>query len=84
MAQDAESYLQFLPVARLYLKLGGIDDTVRILASIIERMLAGREEKDLLQIVNGVLERNPDHVDALRMLVRIHWWQRDMKPLITR
>jgi len=81
MAQDAESYLQFLPVARLYLKLGGIDDTVRILASIIERMLAGREEKDLLQIVNGVLERNPDHVDALRMLVRIHWWQRDMDAL---
>jgi len=81
MAQDAGNYLQFLPVARLYLKLGKIDDSIRILASIIERMLAGREEKELLEIVNGVLERNPDHIDALRMLIRIHWWQRDMDAL---
>ena len=81
MAQDPGNYVQFLPVARLYLKVGQIDETVRILGSIIERMLAGREEKDLLQIVHGVLERNPDHVEALRMLVRIHWWQRDMEAL---
>ena len=81
MAQDAGNYLQFLPVARLYLELGKIDDSIRILASIIERMLAGREEKELLEIVNGVLERNPDHIDALRMLIRIHWWQRDMDAL---
>src|SRR5678816_4809844 len=81
MAQDAGNYLQFLPVAHLYLELGKIDDTVRILANIIERMLAGREEKELVEIVNGVLERNPDHIDALRMLIRIHWWQRDMDAL---
>src|SRR4030095_15349603 len=81
MAQDPGNYLQFLPVARLYLKTGDIDETVRLLGSIIERMLAGREEKELLDIVNGVLERNRDHVAALRMLVRIHWWQRDMDAL---
>src|SRR6185312_9636897 len=34
-----------------------------------------------LEIVNQVLERNPDHVAGLRMLVRIHWWQRDMDAL---
>ena len=79
--QDSANYLQYLPVARLYLKTGEIDETVRILASMIERMLASREEKDLLEIVNGVLERNPDHVEGLRMLVRIHWWQRDMEAL---
>ena len=81
MDQDPTNYVQFLPVARLYLKVGQIDETIRILGSIIERMLAGREEKDLLEIVNGVLERNPDHVEGLRMLVRIHWWQRDMEAL---
>ena len=79
--QDPANYLQYLPVARLYLKVGDIDETVRVLASVIERMLASREEKDLLEIVNGVLERNPDHVEGLRMLVRIHWWQRDMDAL---
>ena len=81
MNQDATNYLQFIPVANLYLKTGDIDDTVRILGNIIERMLAGREEKDLLELVNQVLERNPNHVAALRMLVRIHWWQRDMDSL---
>jgi tetratricopeptide (TPR) repeat protein len=81
MAQDASNYTQFLPVVRLYLKAGEVDEVIRILSTIIERMLAGREERELLAIVNQVLERNPDHVAALRMLVRIHWWQRDMDAL---
>jgi tetratricopeptide (TPR) repeat protein len=81
MAQDASNYPQFLPVTRLYLKVGEVDETIRILSTIIERMLAGREERELLAIVNQVLERNPDHVAGLRMLVRIHWWQRDMDAL---
>ena len=81
MAQDSSNYTQFLPVTRLYLKVGEVDETIRILGTIIERMLAGREEKELLELVNQVLERNPDHVAALRMLVRIHWWQRDMDAL---
>src|SRR5215213_1506249 len=81
MAQDASNYTQFLPVTRLYLKHGETDETIRILSTIIERMLAGREERELLEIVNQVLDRNPDHVAGLRMLVRIHWWQRDMDAL---
>jgi len=81
MAQHSSNYPQFLPVTRLYLKAGEVDETIRILSTIIERMLAGREERELLEIVNQVLDRNPDHVDGLRMLVRIHWWQRDMDAL---
>jgi tetratricopeptide (TPR) repeat protein len=81
MAQDASHYTQYLPVTRLYLKAGEVDEVIRILSTIIERMLAGREERELLELVNQVLVRNPDHVAALRMLVRIHWWQRDMDAL---
>ena len=81
MAQDSSNYPQFLPVTRLYLKAGEEDETIRILSTIIERMLAGREERELLEIVHQVLDRNPDHVAALRMLVRINWWQRDMDAL---
>ncbi|HXC69932.1 MAG TPA: tetratricopeptide repeat protein [Pyrinomonadaceae bacterium] len=81
MVQDASHYTQFLPVTRLYLKAGEVDEVIRILSTIIERMLAGREERELLELVNKVLEHNPDHVAALRMLVRIHWWQRDMDAL---
>jgi tetratricopeptide (TPR) repeat protein len=81
VTQDSANYLQALPVARLYLKVGEIDETVRLLSALIEKMLAGREEKDLVELVNKVLESDPDHVGALRMLVRIHWWQRDMDAL---
>src|SRR6201988_3043202 len=81
MAQDASNYTQFLPVTRLYLKASEVDETIRILSTIIERMLAGREERELLELVNQVLDRNPDHVASLRMLVRITWWQRDMDAL---
>ena len=81
MKQDGTNYPQFLPVTRLYLKQGEVDETIRILSTIIERMLAGREERELLEIVNQVLDHNPDHVSALKMLVRIHWWQRDMDAL---
>ncbi|HKR11103.1 MAG TPA: tetratricopeptide repeat protein [Pyrinomonadaceae bacterium] len=81
MERDPANYPQYLPVTRLYLKVGEVDETIRILSTIIERMLAGREERELLEIVNQVLVSNPDHVGALRMLVRIHWWQRDMDAL---
>ncbi|HUE81780.1 MAG TPA: tetratricopeptide repeat protein [Pyrinomonadaceae bacterium] len=81
MSHDASNYTRFIEIARLYLKLGEVNDAVRVLGSIIEQMLAGREENDLLELVNEVLARDPEHVGALRLLVRIHWWQRDMDNL---
>ncbi len=81
MKQDASNYTRYIQVAQLYLKTGELDEAVRVLTSIVEQMLAGREENDLLELVNEVLARNPEHVDGLRLLVRIHWWQRDMDKL---
>ena len=81
LKQDASNYTRFIPVAQLYLKAGEIDEAARVLEGIVEQMLAGREENDLLELVNEVLARNPEHVKALRLLVRIHWWQRDMDKL---
>lgn len=81
VAHDASKYTRFIEVARLYLSLDEVNDATRILSSITEQLLAGREENDLLQLVQEVLARNPEHVEALRLLVRIHWWQRDMDNL---
>jgi tetratricopeptide (TPR) repeat protein len=81
MKQDASNYRRYIEIARLYLKLGQEDEVARILASIIEPMLAGREESDLLELVNELLARDPEHVPSLRLLARIHWWQRDMDKL---
>lgn len=81
MKHDASNYRRYIEVARVYLRSGQEDEAARILGSIIEPMLAGREENDLLELVNELLTRNPEHVPGLRLLARIHWWQRDMEKL---
>jgi hypothetical protein len=44
-------------------------------------MLAEREETQLLEIVDELLASDSDNVQALRLLVRAHWWQRDIENL---
>ena len=81
MSEDASNYRRYIEVAQVYLKLTQEDEAARILGIIIEPMLAGREENDLLELVNELLARNPEHLPSLRLLARIHWWQRDMEKL---
>lgn len=81
MEQDASNYRRYIEVARIYLKAGNEAESARVLGGIIEPMLAGREENDLLELVNELLARDPEHVASLRLLARIHWWQRDMEKL---
>jgi tetratricopeptide (TPR) repeat protein len=81
MEQDASNYRRYIEVARIYLKTGDENESARVLGTIIEPMLAGREENDLLELVGELLARDPEHVGTLRSLARIHWWQRDMEKL---
>lgn len=81
VAHDASKYTRFIEVARLYLSVDEVNDATRVLGGIAEQLLAGRAENDLQELVQEVLARNPEHVEALRLLVRIHWWQRDMDNL---
>jgi tetratricopeptide (TPR) repeat protein len=74
---EASHYLHFLDVARLYLNTGQVGDAVRVLSSITESILAGREEEKLMELLQEVLTRDPDHVEALRLLVRVYAWQRE-------
>lgn len=81
MSQDATNYRRYIDVARAYMAAGQQNDAGRILALISEQMLSGREENDLLELVNELLTHDPDHVGGLRLLARIRWWQRDMDKL---
>src|SRR5688572_2452582 len=81
VALDASKYARLIDVARLYLNLDQVDDATRVLGNITDQLLAARAENDLKEMVQEVLARNPEHVEALRLLVRIHWWQRDMDNL---
>lgn len=81
IANDGTLYLRLLEVARLYLQTDHIEDAVRVVAGIAEQMLAEREDNQLLEIVEELLTGDSDNVRALRLLVRAHWWQRDMDSL---
>jgi tetratricopeptide (TPR) repeat protein len=81
LSKDASAYLRFVEVARLYLESDSIDAAVEVMARISEQMLTEREDRQLLDLVNEFLTRDTDNVQALRLLVRVYWWQRDVENL---
>ena len=81
VAKESSAYLRYLDVARLYLRADKVEDAVRVAARITEQMLADREAEQLLALIEEVLACDADNVLALRLLVRAHWWQRDMDKL---
>ncbi|MDT4968902.1 MAG: hypothetical protein QOJ64_3639 [Acidobacteriota bacterium] len=74
---EASNYLRFVEVAQLFLKTGKVDDAVRVLSNATEQLLAGREEEKLMELLNEALAGDPEHIEALRLLVRVYAWQRD-------
>jgi len=81
VAREPSAYLQYVEVGRLYLQVDKVDDAVRVVAGIAEQMLAEREDNQLLELVDEFLACDSDNVQALRLLVRAFWWQRDMEKL---
>ena len=81
VAKESSAYLRYLDVARLYLRADKVEDAVRVAARITEQMLADREAEQLLVLIDELLACDADNVQALRLLVRAHWWQRDMDKL---
>jgi tetratricopeptide (TPR) repeat protein len=74
---DSSYYIRFIDVTQLYLKTGKVDEAVRVLSSITEQLLSAREDEKLMELLNEALARDPEHVEALRLLVRVYAWQRD-------
>ncbi|HJR09144.1 MAG TPA: tetratricopeptide repeat protein [Pyrinomonadaceae bacterium] len=74
---EASNYPQLFEVARLYLRRGDVTAAVAVLARTTEAALAGRQEQKLLGLLNEALARDPEQIEALRLLLRIYTWQRD-------
>ncbi|HEY1403221.1 MAG TPA: tetratricopeptide repeat protein, partial [Pyrinomonadaceae bacterium] len=74
---EASNYPQFFEVARLYLQRGDTNAAVNVLSRATEPALAKRQEQKLLGLLNEALARDPEQIEALRLLLRIYTWQRD-------
>ena len=77
VSADPANYPLLFEVAQLYLQQGDAINAVRALTRAVEPALAKRQEKPLLELLNGALARDPENIDALRLLLRIYTWQRD-------
>lgn len=78
---DNSNYRRYIEVARAYIKAGEPGEAARVLDLVIEPMLAGREENDLVELIDELLQQYPEHVGGLRLLTKVNWWQRDMDKL---
>ncbi len=80
---DAPSFTLYFDVARLYLQQGNVEAATRALGAVAEQALKSRQEETLLELLQEVLARDPEQMEALHLLVRAHTWQRDEERLRT-
>lgn len=72
VSRDPSSFMLLFDVARLYLRQGGPEDAARLLDYVAEPALAARQEAALAELLQEVLARNPEQMDAHRLLVRCY------------
>jgi tetratricopeptide (TPR) repeat protein len=75
--QEPANYPKFLELVKLYLKSGNTDAATRVLSISSENLLGGGQAEDFHEWTNEILARNPEQIEALRLLVRFNNWQRD-------
>lgn len=80
--QEAANYPKFLDVTKSYLKNNDLPSAARVLSLTSEHLLLGGQAEELGVWINEILAKNPEQLEALRLLVRYQGWQRDESELI--
>jgi tetratricopeptide (TPR) repeat protein len=75
--RETTSYARLLEVAQLYLKKNDVDSAVRVISSVIEQAMTGGDDAQVMEILNEALACNPEQLEALRLLLRLHTWHQD-------
>jgi tetratricopeptide (TPR) repeat protein len=72
VGRDPSSFMLLFDVARLYLRRGDTDAAAGLLDYVAEPALAARQEAVLAELLQEVLARNPEQMEAHRLLVRAY------------
>lgn len=75
--REPANYTKLLELIDVYLKDNDLSSATRILSMTVEQLLVGGQAEDLLKWLTEILLRNPEQLDALRLLVRYRSWERD-------
>jgi tetratricopeptide (TPR) repeat protein len=72
VGRDPSSFMLLFDVSRLYLRRGDTDAAAGLLDYVAEAALAARQEAALAELLQEVLARNPEQMEAHRLLVRAY------------
>lgn len=75
--QDKSSYPQLLKLVEINTRKNDLEAAARVLTTASDNLLGGGQDQELLNWTNEILARNPEQLDALRLLVRYTTWKRD-------
>lgn len=78
---EPSSLRRFVEVVHLYLKGDDTKSAIRLLTRHAEQMLSSSLEETLAELLHEILARDPEQMEALRLLVRLHTWQHDTEKL---
>ena len=72
VGRDSSNFTLYFDVIRLHLRQDHSDGAVRLLGLVLEPAISGRQEATLTELLQEVLARNPEQMDAHRLLVRAY------------
>ncbi len=70
-------FTRFIEVVHSYLQKNDLDSSVRVLTMASEHLLVGGKAEEFKAIVDEILTRNPELIEALRLLIRYFEWLND-------
>ncbi len=74
---EPANYPKFLDLIRIYLNTNDAESAARILTMSSEYLLAGGQSDECGKWINEILERDPNQLSGLRILVRYNTWLND-------
>ncbi len=81
ISAEPKAHAKLLDVVDYYLKRDDLDSVVRIVATISEQLLVSQKPERLLHLLNEVVVRNPEQIQALRLLARYFSWHKNQAEL---
>ena len=77
VTKEPKAYAKLLDLVEFYMKKDDLEAAVRVLSLISEQLLVSQKPERLLELLNEVIARNPEQIQALRLLARYYSWHKD-------
>lgn len=72
VSHDPSSFTLYFEVIRLYLRQDNIAEATRLLAHVADPALSGRQESALTELLQETVTRDPEQLEAHRLLARAY------------